>query len=126
MIVMMRNLAKGTIASPAGIRITMLRERGKLIAWFLMDCAAEYNPLLPEGCSIHFYTALLHRRRGLARALFESQLDFLAEQRRPLVAYVTSDRRAEFYRRLEARHGIAIRLSIPFLYLPHRVTQPNT
>jgi GNAT superfamily N-acetyltransferase len=122
--VMMDNLARGTLRRPEEMRLTMRLTmrlgRGQLLAWLLVDCAGEYNPLRPEACSLQTYTAPAFRRRGVASRLLESQAASLRELGRPLLVYCGSRRSREFYSRLGRRVGLELEICRPVCYRRRR------
>lgn len=129
MLEMMYNLKNGFIKEPSKIRISMTYEsleRVNLIAWMLMDCAAEYNETLVDGCSIHFYTLAKYRNLGLARALMEDNAQFLQEQK-SVVAYVLNFQGMvlDFYKRLESRSKVKILINVPHLYMKRNYNVVN-
>lgn len=126
MVEMMFNLKHGYIQQPSKIHISMMFDEGNLIAWMLMDCAAEYNSYLVDGCSLHFFTVGKYRNLGLARTLMEGQVNFLKEQK-SVVAYVLTFQNMvlDFYKRLESHSKVRILINVPHLYMKRNYNVVN-
>lgn len=126
MVEMMYNLKNDYIQNPSKIHISLTYMSGSLVAWMLMDCAAEYNSYLVDGCSIHFYTLPKYRNLGLARFLMEENVKFLQEQK-SVVAYALKFQGLvlDFYKRLESRSKVTILINVPHLYMKRNYNVVN-